>query len=238
MHGTYGKFGKRPSADRLSAHTRSVDGGVVTDQERMRLRHAARCRVCGARLPVRTEAWYERSTKAARCLDHDGASESVTPRRVGVRLEELSSERLRVRHDVRIPGFAATIDHLVVTPNGAYVIDAERYAGRPRLAVQGGLLRARVERLMVGKGDCTDLVDSVLEQVKVVRGILGETVPVHGVLCFVGGDWPVLGGALTTRTVSVLWPSKLYPQLRATGPIEIATIDRLHRTLAGELASA
>jgi hypothetical protein len=152
---------------------------------------------------------------------------------LSARLDELSSDRLRVLHDCRIAGARADIDHLAVTPNGVYVIDTEEYDGRrPRLSVDGGLLRPRVEKLMVGKRDCTPLVDGVLEQVKVVRGVVGENVPVHGVLCFVGGDWPMVGGAFSTRTVSVLWATKLYPQLRAAGPIDHETIARLHRALA------
>jgi hypothetical protein len=159
------------------------------------------------------------------------------PGTLGARLNQLASQSLRILHDRRIDGARADIDHLAITPNGVYVIDATTYAGRPRLAVQGGLFRPRVEKLMVGTRNSTELVDGVLEQVKVVRGVVGETVPVHGVLCFVGGDWPMFGGAFTTRTVSVLWAAKLYPQLRATGPIDLDTIDRLHRSLASELSA-
>lgn len=55
----------------------------------------------------------------------------------------------------------------------------------------GGLLRPRVERLIVGRRDCTNLVDGVLKQVQIVRAVVGDQIPVHGVLCFVDADWPV-----------------------------------------------
>src|SRR5689334_24236020 len=69
--------------------------------------------------------------------------------RLGARLNELATDTLRVLHDRRIPGTKANIDHLAVTPTGVYVIDAKKYSGRPNLRIEGGLLRPRVEKLMV-----------------------------------------------------------------------------------------
>lgn len=106
--------------------------------------------------------------------------------RVGNSLNELASDRLRVLHDRRIPGSRANIDHLAVTPTGVYVIDPRRYAGRPRLKVEGGLLRPRTEKLLVGTRNCTKLVDGVLKQMEVVTDVIGDAMPVHGVLCFCG----------------------------------------------------
>jgi len=100
-----------------------------------------------------------------------------------------------------------------------YVIDAKKYTGRPHLKVEGGLLRPRVERLLVDTRDCTKLVDGVIDQVEIVRGVVGEGVPVHGIHCFVEADRPLLGGAFTTRGVEVLWPKRLYPQPKADGEI-------------------
>ena len=54
------------------------------------------------------------------------------------RLNELAGPLLRVLHDRRIPRSSANIDHLVVTPNGVYVVDAKRYRGRPAPVVEGG----------------------------------------------------------------------------------------------------
>lgn len=82
--------------------------------------------------------------------------------RLGDRLNELGSDRIRVLHDRRIPGTRANIDHLAVTPTGVYVIDAKKYAGQPHLKIEGGFLRPRVEKLLVGTRDCTKVVDGVL----------------------------------------------------------------------------
>jgi len=95
-----------------------------------------------------------------------------------------------------------------------------------------------VERLLVGSRDCTKLVDGVLKQVDVVRGILEPEVPVHGVLCFVEADWPLLGGDFTTRDVHALWPKKLYPKLQAAGPLTAEAIAETHRTLAQALPAS
>ena len=157
--------------------------------------------------------------------------------RLGLKLNELASETVCLLHDRRIPGTKANIDHIAVTPTGIYVIDAKRYKGRPDLKVEGGIFRPRVEKLMVGSRDQTKLVDGVLKQVDVVRAIVGDDIPVIGVLCFVEADWPLIGGAFTTRGVHVLWPKKLYPRLTSEGP-HGADVAALHHSLATALPQA
>jgi hypothetical protein len=161
---------------------------------------------------------------------------AIGEERLGQRLNELSSDTMRVLHDRRIPGTRANIDHLAVTPTGIYVIDAKKYKGRPLLKVEGGILRPRVEKLLVGTRDQTKLVDGVLKQVDVVRAIVGDDVPVAGVLCFIEADWPLIGGAFTTRGVEVLWPRKLYTRLTPEG--SVLGVDDIHRTLASGLPPA
>jgi hypothetical protein len=71
-----------------------------------------------------------------------------------------------------------------------------------------------------------------------LRGLLHADVPVHGVLCFVGADWPLIGGTFTTRGVQAMWPSKLYPQLQAEGPVMAGHVAEIRRKLASALLSA
>ncbi len=287
----------------------------VPDEKLMKLRYAGICRECGADLPAKTPAIYERSTKTVRCVEHAEASptdervgnpvaapaseptvtlaaetsvdsgtagasarreferrkqrredrvrakhpkiggillaltddpQSTTAwdtgalgeERLGAGLEARASERLRLLHDRRIPRSRANIDHLAVTPTGVFVIDAKKYAGRPHLVVEGGILRPRVEKLLVGRRDCTKVVDGVLKQIDVVKGVLGDSVPVHGVLCFVEADWPLIGGSFTTREVSVLWPKKLYPRLLTDGTLDAEAIASMHQRLAQALPPA
>ena len=166
------------------------------------------------------------------------ATGAVGEERLGKGLDRLASDRLRLLHDRLIPKSKANIDHLVVTASGVYVIDAKKYRGRPHLKVEGGVLRPRVERLLVGSRDCTKLVEGVLKQVEIVRGLLDHDVPIHGVLCFVEADWPLIGGAFTARGVMVLWPKKLYPKLQEEGPLSVDSVAQIHRKLAQALRSA
>jgi hypothetical protein len=92
--------------------------------------------------------------------------------------------------------------------------------------------------LLVGSRDCTTLVDGVLKQVEVVRGLLDDALPVRGVLCFVEADWPLVGGAFTTRGVQALWPKKLRHQLRAEGSLTVEELVEIHRHLARALPAA
>jgi len=144
---------------------------------------------------------------------------------LGARLDSLASDELAVLHDRRIPGSKANIDHIAITRSEIWVIDAKRYKGRPELKIEGGLLRPRVERLLVGRRDCTKLVDGVLKQVELVRDLVGD-VPVTGALCFVEADWPLIGGAFSTRGVHVLWPKRLAKVLTETrdGEVDVAAV--------------
>lgn len=132
---------------------------------------------------------------------------------LGARLNGVASEAMAVLHDRRIPGSRANIDHLAVTGAGIWVIDAKRYRGlRPELRIEGGILKPRVEKLLVGNRDRTKLVEGVLRQVGLVREVVGD-IPIFGTLCFVDADWPLVGGAFTTRGVRVLWPRRLLKML-------------------------
>lgn len=152
--------------------------------------------------------------------------------RLGRTLDRAASDTVRLLHDRRIPRSRANIDHVAVTASGVYVIDAKKYRGRPRLKVEGGLLRPREERLLVGSRDCTRLVDGVLKQVEVVSAVLDDDIPVRGVLCFVDADWPLFGGAFSTRDVDALWPRKLVANLDALGHLTAERIVEAHGKLA------
>ena len=165
------------------------------------------------------------------------ATGAVGEERLGARLNDLASPSVRVLHDRRIPRTRANIDHIVVCPSGVLVIDAKKYKGRPQLRVEGGILRPRTETLIVGRRNCSKLVDGVLRQVDLVRAAFDGTpshegLAVRGMLCFVGADWPLIGGSFSTRGVEVLWPKKAAAQIQQPGPLDDAEIDAIHRCLA------
>lgn len=161
---------------------------------------------------------------------------------LGARLADLAQKGVRLLHDRRIPGTRANIDHIAVAPTGVHVIDAKRYKGRPSLRVEGGLLRPRVEKLLVGSRDCTRLVEGVHKQVGLVRSALNAVtltdVPVQGALCFIEADWPLIGGSFVIAEVAVVWPKKLADRLVAPGAMSEAEVETTHRALAKAFPSA
>jgi hypothetical protein len=157
-------------------------------------------------------------------------------------LERRTSEHgVALLHDRRLPGSRANIDHLAIGPSGVFVIDAKRYSGRIAVDRRGGLLRERTEHLLVGGRDKTELVDGVLAQADVVRKVLATgrhpTVPVHAVLCFVDGDWPLLG-RLEVRGVPVLPPRQTAKLCRAEGPLDSEAVKAVADDLAARLSPA
>jgi hypothetical protein len=152
---------------------------------------------------------------------------------LGRRLDGLASPSVRVLHDRRIPPTRANIDHLVICANGVYVIDAKQYTGKPHLRIDGGFLRERTEKLMVGSRDCSSLVDGVLKQVDLVRAALAdEALSVRGFLCFVAAEWPLFGSSFTTRGVTALRPRKLAAQITQPGHLTENEIAGMHERLA------
>ena len=195
----------------------SAGASARREHERRRSNHEKRLRERWGRLgglavalssePQSTAAWSR------------GA---VGEERVGRMLDDLVDRGVLALHDRQVPESRANIDHLAVTAAGVWVIDAKRYTGRPRLSVEGGVIRPRVEKLYVGSRNCTRLVDSVLKQAGLVRDVVGDQVPVHAALCFVDADWPLIGGDFVTRDVRVAWPRRLSAALTsdAGAPID------------------
>jgi hypothetical protein len=152
---------------------------------------------------------------------------------------------IEVLHDRQVPGSRANIDHLAVGPAGVFVIDAKKYGSSkkepPRIEVRdvGGLFRTD-ERLYVGGRDRTELVEGVLGQIDVVRTALGpefEAMPVHGVLCFIGGTWGWRLKMKQCRGVFAIWPVGLTELVTSPGP-HAADVDRIADHLRTVLKSA
>ena len=197
-----------PSADEPSSTQSGTAGSSARrEYERRKAKDEKRLRERWGRFGGLAVALSEerQSTKAW----EQGA---IGEERLGARLDSLAALGIAVLHDRRIPGSKANIDHIAITPAGIWVIDAKRYKGRPELKAEGGLFRPRIEKLIVGRRDCTKLVDGVLRQVEIVRELVPE-VPVTGTLCFVEADWPLIGGFFSTRGVHVLSPRRLVKRL-------------------------
>lgn len=138
-------------------------------------------------------------------------------------LDSRAGDTVRLLHERRISGTRAKIDLLALTASGVFVIDAKRYVGKRRaLVVEGGLIRPRVEKLLVGSRNQTELVDGVIKQVELVQGLVGEGNPGPRCPLLPRGGWPLIGGAVTVSGVDVLWPKKLCRQLAAEGLLATA----------------
>jgi hypothetical protein len=163
-------------------------------------------------------------------------------RLLGEQLDKLVASGIPILHDRRVPGTKANIDHIGVGAAGVVIVDAKRYTGAPELKVEGGFFRPRVKRLMVGRRDCTKLVDGMKWQIDVVSAVLGENgvgeVPVVGALCFVEADWPLLSGAFEIDGVQVLWPRKAGALLRRPGSIDADAAKAVASILAQKLPAA
>ena len=221
----------------LSDETGTAGSSARREYERRAAKREARIREAHPQLgglilalsdePQSTTAW-ERGARGEELL--------------GTRLDGLAARGVRLLHDRRIPGTRANIDHIAVGPTGVHVIDAKRYKGRPSLRVEGGLLRPRVEKLLVGSRDCTRLVEGMHEQVDVVRSALDAAtltdVPVQGALCFVEADWPLVGGSFVIANVAVLSPKKLAERLVAPGLMTDDDVETVHRALARAFPAA
>ncbi len=138
--------------------------------------------------------------------------------------------------DRRMPLSGASIDHIAVGPSGVTVIDAKRYRGRIEVERRG----ETTEHLLLGRRDCTQLVDSVIAQADAVRVILADgrhsAVPVRAVLCFVEGDWP-WSGSFEVRGVPVVTPREA-SKLCASGELPAATVTEVAEALSARLAPA
>lgn len=220
---------EEPSMPAESAVTGAAGASARREFERRKARREDRIRGKHPRIGRVILALSE-EPQSTRAWDQGAIGEE----RLGHRLDGLVDDGVAILHDRRIPKTRANIDHIAVTSNGVWVIDAKRYKGRPTLRVEGGILRPRVERLLVGRRDCTKLVDGVAKQMALVTDALaaqGLMAPVKGALAFVDADWPLVGGSFTVCGVHVLWPKRLAKMLVEPGD-EVADVTAVHQALA------
>ena len=112
------------------------------------------------------------------------------------RLNDELDGKAVVLHDRKMPGTSANIDHIVIGPNGVWVIDAKRYDGDVELRDVGGWRRTDL-RLYVNNRDQTKLTAGLDKQHDAVRAVLDDmlqvTMPIKRCLCFVKATWPLIG---------------------------------------------
>jgi hypothetical protein len=140
--------------------------------------------------------------------------QAAMQRRTAGMLQPLDDEGYLILHDITLPGWLASLDHLVVGPTGVWVVESG--SRRRRLAV-GGSDGAPAGTLRVLRG----LASAIAE---VLDG--GAGIPVRAVLCLQGG-WSV--------------PPRVLQGIRVAAPRQLADVVRHGSTVAPwevELASA
>lgn len=150
-------------------------------------------------------------------------------RRVADALDALAPQYLYALHDRRVPRSRANIDHVAIAASGVYVIDAKNYPGAT-LAVrrEGGWGRPVQETLVVRGRPRTDLLAGLARQPFSVKEALhGDQalahLPVHGVLCFLGANWPLFPLTMRVAGIPVVGTNGLRRQLLAEGPLSAQT---------------
>jgi hypothetical protein len=159
-------------------------------------------------------------------------------RAVGASLEKRTADGPAiVLHDRRMPGGFGNIDHLAISPNGVFVIDAKNYDGKVRVVKPF----FGPPKLLINERNRTKLLDGLDRQVSTVGDALRASgqpaVPIQGVLCFTDADLPLLG-TLKIRGHILVYRKALAKRLNATGPLGPSAIDALARALASALPSA
>lgn len=101
-------------------------------------------------------------------------------------------------HDRRLPRSRANIDHLAVSTNGVWVIDAKRYRDG-RVSVQAPLLGQA--KLLVGGSDKTALAETLSRQVAAVRAVVDRVEPGVPMRVCTPGQLPI---ALVERLAHLL----------------------------------
>jgi hypothetical protein len=134
-------------------------------------------------------------------------------------------------HDRRIPGSRANIDHVVVAPNGVWVIDAKLYRGKVERRTVGPIWR-REPAVFVRGRDRTKLIHGMSKQVAAVRYAiapdpLADDVVVRSAVCFVSSDWSLFAKPFEISGVLVTWPQKLVERIAAPGRLTPTGVARI-----------
>jgi hypothetical protein len=136
-------------------------------------------------------------------------------------------------HDRRMPRGRGNIDHLAISPNGIFVIDAKDWKGKVSVSTP---LFGKAKLLIDGR-DRTKLVDGLDRQVAAIENALGDAAGswlIQGVFCFTKADLPALGllGTTQIRSHLLLYRKALAKRLNAAGPLTPMQIDVMARALA------
>jgi hypothetical protein len=160
----------------------------------------------------------------------------------GRRLSGCAGPALKVLHDRKLPGSSANVDHLAVTAQSVWILDAKRYKGR--VETRGhGVFSKRPPDLFVAGRNQMKLVEGVKRQVAAVRSLLeplagelgmAEAPTVRGALVFVSAEFGLLSSPFVVDDVWVGWGKSIRKRLgeETAGTLPV---DAVAKHLAREL---
>jgi Nuclease-related domain len=128
------------------------------------------------------------------------------------------------------------IDHIVVAPSGVWVIDTKRYKGKVSVAKP---LFGEAKLTVAGR-DKSKLADGLDRQVAAVRSAMfgvATDVPVHGALCFVDADLPMLGRRIF-RGYPLVYPPALARLIKASGVLPPEQVHQVAAHLSSRFPAA
>ena len=222
------------------------------------LRNDDMCARCSARIAAGSTAWWDPSSGSLICAVCEPVQQlcpvpqpttswtrgAAARRRLARGLDVELVDDAIILHDRTVPGARGDIDHIVVSAAGVWLVDARTFSGRVRRRGLGGWSSGG-DRLIVGKHNCTKLVDAMGWQVAAVRAQLdyvdlGE-LPVHPVVCLTSSTWGWLAKPFRVGDVLVTWPAALITAIsndRADRLLDGSTIDLLAAHLGSSLPAS
>lgn len=167
---------------------------------------------------------------------------AVGEEQFGRRLSGSSGPGLKVLNDRKLPRSSANIDHLAVTAEKVWILDAKRYKGKVEIR-GGGLFSSRAPELYVGGRNQSKLIEGVKRQVETVRSVLlpltselglAASPEVRGALVFTNAEFGLFPSPFTVDGVWVGWGKAARKGLTAPAEGQLP-VDRIAKRLAREL---
>jgi hypothetical protein len=160
---------------------------------------------------------------------------STGERKLAASLTASVGDRAVLLHDRRVPKTRGNVDHLAVSSNGVWVIDAKNYRGVIQKRDVGRWLKVD-HRLFVGGRDRTKVIDGLSWQLDAVTHALGsEDVSLHAAVCFTDAEWGWFTKPFELRGVLVTGPRTLAKQISQPGSLNPEDVQRIAAALSNAL---
>lgn len=144
--------------------------------------------------------------------------QAALQRRTAGALQPLQQEGYLVLHDITLPGWPASLDHLVVGTTGIWVIESRRGPLRPR--------RKGTSPRRASNGDLVGPLRGLRSVAAAITDALagGASIPVRSLLCVHGAIWP--GGRRSVEGITLVTFRRLADVVRQGSPLPPREVER------------